>query len=149
MGYLDNMSWEKLRKELQFELEKGLGVIKNGAVGIQKKAEELTEEGKRQYKMLSTKSKIHDAMRDLGENVYRLMRRARTKNPALDARVKAIAARLKSLEAELAKLEVKAGASPHSEVSKSRAAAHAQARKNAGITPHTRARRRVKKKSTP
>jgi tetrahydromethanopterin S-methyltransferase subunit A len=147
MGYLDNVNWEKIKKELQNELEKGLAVIKNGVIVIQKKAEELTEEGKRQYKILTTKAKIHDAMRDLGAQVYMLMSGARIKNPALNAAVKNITARIKGLETELAKLEGKADASSAGVVSQPRVAAHAKARRKAGATPRPRASRRVKMSS--
>ena len=88
MGYLDKMDREQIKKELRTDLEKGLAAIKKGVTVIQKKAEELTEEGKRQYKRLSTKAKIHDAMRDLGTEVYMLMSGARIKNPALNAALK-------------------------------------------------------------
>jgi hypothetical protein len=148
MGYLDNMSWEKIKKDLQNELEKGFGVIKNGAVVIQKKAEELTEEGKRQYKMLSTKARIHEAMRDLGVKVYMLMNGARIKNPALDASVKDITARIKSLEAELNKLEGKADASSVRAAPRSSAAARAKARRKVSVAPRPKSTRRVKIKGT-
>lgn len=147
MGYLDTMDWDKIKKELQNDLEKGLAVIKNGVIVIQKKAEELTEEGKRQYKMLSTKARIHDALRDLGARVYMLMRGARVRNPALNAGVKEITARIKSLEAELAELEGRADASSDRAVHGSKAAARAKARRKAGVTPRPRSTRRVKIKS--
>lgn len=145
MGYLDKMDREQIKKELRTDLEKGLAAIKKGVTVIQKKAEELTEEGKRQYKRLSTKAKIHDAMRDLGTEVYMLMSGARIKNPALNAAVKDIVVRIKGLEAELAKLEGKARVSSARRAPKSRAAAHAQARRKADVTPRTRTIRRVKK----
>ncbi len=147
MGYLDSVRWQQIKKEVQNELEKGLALIKNEVIVIQKKAEELTEEGKRQYKMLSTKAKIHSTMRDLGARVYLLMSGSRIKNPALDATVKDIAARIKSLEAELAKLERKADASSEHAVSKSRAAARAKVQRRAGAAPRPKATRRAKIKS--
>lgn len=130
MGYLDNVNWELIKKELQTELEKGLAVLKNGAIVVQKKAEELTDEGKRQYKMLSTKARIHDAMRELGAKVYLLMSGARVKNPALNSAVRDLAAKIKSFEDELAKLEGKAAKAGRA-VPKARAAAHAKARRRA------------------
>jgi hypothetical protein len=145
MGYLDSVNWGKIKKEVQNELEKGLAVIKDGVIVIQKKAEALTEEGKRQYKMLSTKAKIHNALRDLGARVYILMGRARIKNPALDPSVKDITARIKVLEAELAKLEGKAGAPAVRAVPRSRAAARAKARRKASVTPRPKATRREKR----
>jgi hypothetical protein len=141
MGY---MNWEQIKKEVQNELEKGLAVIKNGVIVIQKKAEELSDEGKRQYRMMSTKAKIHNSMRDLGARVYILMSQARTKNPVLDASVKDITARIKGLEADLAKLESKTGVPPVPAVPKVRAAAHVKSRRKAGVSPRPRTTRRVK-----
>jgi predicted nucleic acid-binding Zn-ribbon protein len=141
MGY---MNWEQIKKEVQNELEKGLAVIKNGVIVIQKKAEELSDEGKRQYRMMSTKAKIHNSMRDLGARVYILMSQARTKNPALDVSVKDIMARIKGLEAELAKLEGKAGASSVRAVpNPSMAAAHAKTRRKTGVTSRPKTTRKV------
>ncbi len=148
MGYLDNVNWEHIKQELQNELEKGIAVIKNGAIVIQKKAEEVTEEGKRQYKMLSTKAKIHNALRELGARVYMVMSGARIRNPALDASVKDITDNIKGLEAELAKLEGKTSASSVIAVPRSKAVAHAKARKKAGPLPRPRATRRVRIKNT-
>jgi hypothetical protein len=148
MSYLNNLSWEKIKAELQNELEKGLGAIKSGAIVIQKKTEDLTEEGKRKYKMMLTKVKIQDAMRDLGAKVYLLMSGARIKNPALDAGVKTITARIKSLEVVLAELEGKAADSLARAVPRSRAAAHAKTRRKKSVTSRPKSTRRVKKKST-
>ncbi|HTF99517.1 MAG TPA: hypothetical protein VK654_02890 [Nitrospirota bacterium] len=132
MGYLDSMSWEQLKKELQSELEKGLAVLKNGAVVVQKKAEELTAEGKRQYKMLVIKAKIHDAMRDLGAKVYLLMGGRRATNPLLNADVRETAAKIKGLEEDLAKLEGKAAKKPAPRTAGRRAAnVRARARRKA------------------
>lgn len=148
MGYLDNLNWEKIKKELQNEMEKGLAVVKNGVTEIQKKAEEITEEGKRQYKMMSAKVRIQNAMRDLGARVYMLMSGVRIKNPALDAEVKNITVRIKSLEAELASLEGKAGASGGGTVPKARGARHLKARRKSAVTTKPKPTRRVKIKST-
>jgi len=147
MGYLDTMSWEKIKKELQDEVEKAVGAIMNGASAVQKRAEALTVEGKRQYNLLSTKLKIHDAMRDLGAKVYKMMSGARVRNPALDAEVKAIAAHIRSLEAELAKLEGKAGAALAHAAHRTKAAAKAKAPRKAPAAPRARAPRKAKTKS--
>jgi hypothetical protein len=112
---------EQIKEEARSDMEKGLAFIKRGVVAFQKMAGELAEEGKRQYAIAATKSKIRDARRDLGARVYTLMSGSETANPALDEGVKGIVARIKGFEDELAKLEVNvasaqpAGPAPGSE----------------------------------
>jgi len=103
----ENVQREQIKKEVRSDIEKGLAVIKRGVFAFQKIAEELAEEGKRQYKIVATRSKIQGAKRDLGVRVYTLISAAETTNPALDEEVKGTVARIKGLEEELAKLESK------------------------------------------
>ncbi len=107
MGYLEGFDWEKIKKDLQQGLEKSMAVVKQGAIVVQKKAGELTEEGKRQYKVLTLKARIHEAITDLGAKTYVLMSSARAKNPALNAGVKELMARIHDLEAQIGLLEGK------------------------------------------
>ncbi len=107
MGYLENMNWDMIKKDLQQGLEKGMAAMKKGAIVVQKKAEYLTEEGKRQYKVLTLKARIHEAITDLGAKAYAIMSGTKSKNPALDAGVKDIMARIKDLETQIAILEGK------------------------------------------
>ncbi|HYA88502.1 MAG TPA: hypothetical protein VEI57_15725 [Nitrospirota bacterium] len=107
MGYLEGLNWDAIRKDLQQRLEKSMAAVKQGAVEVQKRAEELTEEGKRQYKVLRLKAKIHDTISDLGAKTYLLMSGAKAKNPAQDAGAKEIVARIKELEAQIKILEGK------------------------------------------
>jgi hypothetical protein len=106
MGYFESIDWEGIKKDLQKGLEKGMAAMKKGAIVAQKKAGDLTDEGKRQYKILTLKSKVHEAVADLGARVYALMG-SRSKNPALDPQVKSIAAQIKKLDAQIAALERK------------------------------------------
>jgi hypothetical protein len=121
MGYLESINGEKIKKDLQEGLEKGIAAMKQGAIVVQKKAEELTEEGKRQYKVLTLKARIHEAITDLGAKVYVVMSGAKVKNPALDAGVKDVIARIKDLEEQIAIFEGK-GSAVHRK-------AHSKARK--------------------
>jgi hypothetical protein len=107
MGYLEGFNWEEIKKDLQQGLEKSMAVVKQGAIVVQKKAGELTEEGKRQYKVLTLKARIHEAITDLGAKTYVLMSSARAKNPALNAGVKEIMSRIQDLEAQIGILEGK------------------------------------------
>ena len=113
MGYLESINWDVIKKDLQQGLEKGMAAMKKGAIVVQKQAEYLTEEGKRQYKVLTLKAKIHEAITDLCAKAYALMSGTRTKNPALDDGVKDIMARITDLEMQIAILEGKGSEARH------------------------------------
>jgi hypothetical protein len=104
MGYFESIDWEGIKKDLQKGMEKGMAAMKKGAIVAQKTAGELTDEGKRQYKILTLKTKVHEGVTDLGARVYALMG-SRVKNPALDPQVKDIVAQIKKLDAQIAELE--------------------------------------------
>lgn len=110
MDYLGSINWNDIKKDLQKGVEKGMAAMKKGAIVAQKKAGELTEEGKRQFKILTLKTKIHGAVSDLGARVYSLMSSEKTNNPALDAGVQDLVARIKDLEAQIAEVEEKSRA---------------------------------------
>ncbi|HTP04253.1 MAG TPA: hypothetical protein VMM54_03735 [Nitrospirota bacterium] len=105
MGYLESINWEMIKRDLQEGLEKGVAAMKQGAIVVQKKAEVLTEEGMRQYKVLTLKARIHEAITDLGAKVYSLMSSAKVKNPALNTGVKDVMVRIKDLEEQISILE--------------------------------------------
>ncbi len=104
MGYFESIDWEGIKKDLQKGMEKGMAAMKKGAIVAQKTAGELTDEGKRQYKILTLKAKVHEGVTDLGARVYALMG-SRVKNPALDPQVKDLVAQIKKLDAQIADLE--------------------------------------------
>jgi hypothetical protein len=108
MGYFESIDWNGIKKDLQKGMEKGMAAMKKGAIVAQKTAGDLTDEGKRQYKIFSLKTKVHEAVSDLGARVYALMG-SRAKNPALDPQVKNIVAQIKKLDAQIAVLEKKPG----------------------------------------
>jgi len=97
--------WQKVKKDLQRGIREGITVVKEGAAVVKEKVEELTEEGKRQYKIFALKTKVQKEIAELGGRVYDLS--AEVKNPMLDRKVKAIVARIKKLEAQITKLEGK------------------------------------------
>ncbi|HUI68777.1 MAG TPA: hypothetical protein VL087_11295 [Nitrospirota bacterium] len=105
MSYMESINWEMIKKDLQEGLEKGMAAMKQGAIVVQKKAEELTEEGMRQYKVLTLKTRIHEAITDLGAKVYALMSGTKVKNPARDTGVKDVVVRIKDLEEQISILE--------------------------------------------
>ncbi len=79
--------------------------VKEGAAVVQKKAEELTEEGKRRYKLFDLQTKVQKEIAELGGRVYDLS--SKVKNPMSDSKVKAIKARIGKLQDEIMKLEGK------------------------------------------
>lgn len=106
MNYFETMDWKKIKKDVEHGLEKGMVAVKKGALVVKKKTGELTDEGKRQYKIMTLKSKVHSQMTDLGARVYSLIG-TRSKNPALDATVKDIVAQVKKNEVLISALTKK------------------------------------------
>lgn len=106
MSYFDTIDWEKIKKDVQQGVEKGIVAVKKGAIVAKKKAGEMTDEGKRQYKIMLLKSNVHSGISDLGARVYALMS-TRSKNPALDAKVKDLVTQIRKYEVQLAALEKK------------------------------------------
>jgi len=95
--------WIKVRDDLQKGVGEGIAIVKEGASAVKKKAEELTEEGKRRYQLYELKTKVHKEISELGGIVYELSEKV--KNPMLNSKVKAIKARIKKLEMQIQKLE--------------------------------------------
>ncbi len=107
MSYLDldGMKWVKLKADLETGLKEGIVALKKGVVVVKKRTGELTEEGKRQYKLMALKSKLHNGFSDLGARVYSLAATKGRKNLEADAKVKDIMAQLKRYDAEIVFLE--------------------------------------------
>lgn len=87
--------WEKVRKDVQKSFKDGMAVIKV-------KASELSEEGKKRYKVFDLKHKVHRHMSELGGLVYSLKS---TSNPMSDTKVKAVLEKIGKLEEQINKLE--------------------------------------------
>lgn len=97
--------WEYVKKDLQKGLREGIDYLKEGAAIVKVKAEELTDEGKKRYKIYELKTKVQKEISDLGGKVYDMS--FKEKNPMQDKRVKAIIARIKKFETRIAGLEGK------------------------------------------
>jgi predicted nucleic acid-binding Zn-ribbon protein len=97
--------WTKVKKDLQKGVDEGLAFVKEGAAVVMRKAEELTDEGKKRYILYEMKAKVQKEIAELGGHVYDLS--AQMRNPMLDSKVKDITARIRRLEAEIQKLEGK------------------------------------------
>lgn len=107
MNYLEKLDWNKVKADLEKGLKQGLVAIKKGALVVKKKAGELSEEGRKQYRIIELKAKAHKSISELGARVYAVMN-SRTKNPAQDARVKDIIAQIKKYQSQIASLEKRA-----------------------------------------
>lgn len=97
--------WEKIKNDIQKGVKEGIGMVKEGVTVARAKAEELTEEGKRRFRIFELKTKVQREIAELGGRVYDLS--DKLKNPMLDKKVKSIVTRVKKLEGKIMKLEVK------------------------------------------
>ena len=95
--------FDKIKKDVKKGFEDGLAAVKKGASVVSAKMSELTEEGKRQYKMLDLKLKIQSQMTELGGKTYDVLNKKQ--NPETDRKIKAVFVKIKKLEAQLHKLE--------------------------------------------
>jgi hypothetical protein len=95
--------WEKIKWDVQKGFRDGLAVIREGAVAVKEKAEALTGEGKRQYKLFEIKTKVQKEISELGGRVYGLL--VGEKDVSADRRVKSSVTKIKKLETQITKLE--------------------------------------------
>jgi len=95
--------WEDVKKGLQKGVKEGVYLLKEKAIVVREKAEELAEEGKRRYKIFELQTKVQKEIAELGGRVYDLS--SKLKNPLFDKKVKSLIARIKKLEKQVTKLE--------------------------------------------
>lgn len=84
-------------------MEEGLAVLKEGANVVSVRMNELSDEGKRQYKMLNLTLKIQDRIKELGDMTYAALDGMKSVDE--DKKIKAAFAKIKKLEWQLSKLE--------------------------------------------
>lgn len=100
------VQWDSIKKDLQKGWHEGVVAVKEGMVVVKKKAGEMTDEGKKQYKVLSLKASIQRSIHDLGKRVYTLMAAPRTaKGVTADNKVKSIVVQIRKFERQIAELE--------------------------------------------
>ncbi len=95
--------WNKVKSDIQKGIKEGVGLVKEGVSVVKDKAEELTEEGKKKFRIFELKTKVQKEISELGGRVYDL--RTKTKNPMSDSKVKAIISRIKKIEARIDKFD--------------------------------------------
>lgn len=143
--------WSKVKRDLQKGVDEGLAFVKEGAAVVIRKAEELTDEGKKRYVLYEMKAKVQKEIAELGGQVYDLS--VKMKNPMLDTKIKEITARIRRLEAEILKLEGKQTPEAKKTVAKKTAAKKPAPRKTIAKKPPTKkaaaAKVSVKPSTTP
>jgi hypothetical protein len=97
--------WENAKKDFQQSLKESVHLLKEKAIIIKEKADELTEEGKKRYKIFDIQMRIQKEVGELGGRIYDLS--SRSGNPLLDRKVKTLIARIKKLESLITKLKGK------------------------------------------
>jgi len=98
--------WQKVKRDVQKGIKEGVEVMKEGVAAAKEKAGEMSEEGKRRYKIFLLKTNVQKEISELGGKIYGLS--AKVKNPMLDSKVKAAIAKIRKIESEIVKLEKEA-----------------------------------------
>jgi hypothetical protein len=95
--------FDKIKADVKKGIEEGIAAVIEGASVVSGKMDEITAEGKRQYKMFDLKSKIQSHMTELGGRAYDVL--DRKKSPVADSKIKAVFVKIKKLEEQLRRLE--------------------------------------------
>ena len=110
--------WDNAKKDFQQSLKESVHLLKEKAIIIKEKADELTEEGKKRYKIFDIQMRIQKEVGELGGRIYDLS--SRSGNPLLDKKVKTLIARIKKLESHIIKLKKNKKESTRSKASQKR-----------------------------
>ena len=110
--------WDNAKKDFQQSLKESVHLLKEKAIIIKEKADELTEEGKKRYKIFDIQMRIQKEVGELGGRIYDLS--SKSGNPLLDKKVKALIARIKKLESHIIKLKKNKKESTRSKASQKR-----------------------------
>ena len=94
--------FDKIKNNLKKGMEEGIAVLKEGATVVSVKMNELSAEGKRQYKIFSLNLKIQDQMNELGGITYAVLDSRKSLDE--DKKIKAAFAKIKKLEWQLSKI---------------------------------------------
>jgi hypothetical protein len=94
--------FDKISKNLKKGMEEGIAVLKEGANVVSVKMNELSVEGKRQYKIFNLNLKIQDQINELGGITYTVLDSGKSLDE--DKKIKAAFAKIKKLEWQLSKI---------------------------------------------
>lgn len=95
--------FDKIKKDVKKGWKEGIAAVMQGANVVSVKMDELSDEGKRQYKMFNLYVKIKDQKNALGEMAYAVLKSG--KNLDEDKKLKASYNKIKKLEWQLSKIE--------------------------------------------
>ncbi len=93
----------KIKKDLKKGFDEGIAAVVQGANVVSVKMNELSDEGKKQYKMFNIYVKIKDQKNELGELAYTLL--AGGKSLDTDKKIKTTYNKIKKLEWQLNKID--------------------------------------------
>jgi hypothetical protein len=95
--------FDKIRKDVKKGIEEGIAAVMQGASVVSVKMNELSDEGKRQYKMFNLHVKIKDATNEMGEYAYAALNNMKSLDE--DKKIKAAFTKIRKLEWQLSKLD--------------------------------------------
>ena len=94
--------FDKIKKDVKKGFEEGFAAVKQGANVVSVKMNELSAEGKRQYKIFNLNLKIQDQMKELGGMTYAVLDSMKSLDE--NKKIKAAFAKIKKLEWQLNKI---------------------------------------------
>ena len=94
--------FDKIKKDVKKGFEEGFAAVKQGANVVSVKMNELSAEGKRQYKIFNLNLKIQDQMKELGGMTYAVLDSRKSLDE--NKKIKAAFAKIKKLEWQLSKI---------------------------------------------
>ena len=97
--------FDQIKNNLKKGMAEGIAVLKEGASVVSVKMNELSAEGKRQYKIFNLNLKIQDQINELGGITYAALDSGKSLDE--DKKIKAAFAKIKKLEWQLTKIDGK------------------------------------------
>jgi hypothetical protein len=94
--------FDQIKNNLKKGMEEGIAVLKEGANVVSVKMNELSAEGKRQYKIFNLNLKIQDQVNELGGITYAVLESGKSLDE--NKKIKAAFAKIKKLEWQLSKI---------------------------------------------
>lgn len=95
--------FDKIRKDVKKGIEEGVAAVMQGASIVSVKMNQLSDEGKRQYKIFNLHVKIKDTMNEMGKLAYDALNGLKSLDE--DKKIKAVFTKIRKLEWQLNKLE--------------------------------------------
>ena len=94
--------FDKIKKDVKKGWDEGIAAVMQGANVLSVKMNELSAEGKKQYKMFNLYVKIKDQINELGDIVYSVLESGKTLDD--DKKIKTAYNKIKKLQWQLSKL---------------------------------------------